>query len=160
MLRVPKRDCMIRAMISAAALLVAQASGPTPKPSPIPSPPVYAGNPATHFSVEKRIEGFDPDGKARLLLVAHFFDAQNNPTTILANSDLSWLADRGHVQWQNRMRYGAPAALVLVDTEGPIHVTVRANQPAIGSVAVFTDTRAWQQPRTVAQALGPHMVQI
>jgi hypothetical protein len=157
----PKHEGMLVSILAALTLTVAQATAqPAPAPKATPDTPIYVGNPATHFTVEKRIQGFDPDGKARLLLVAHFFDAQNNPTTILANSDLSWLADRGHVQWQNRMRYGSPAALVLVDTEGPIHVTVRANQPAIGSVAVFTDTRAWQQPRTVAKALGPHMVQI
>ncbi len=122
--------------------------------------PVYVGNPATHFTIEQRIEGFDPDGKARLLLVAHFLDAQNQPTRILANSDLDWSANRGHVQWQNRMRYSSPAAVVLVDTDGPIIVTIHANKPAIGTVSVHADTRIWRQPRVVASALGPHMVQI
>ncbi len=129
--------------------------------APAPSDaPVYMGNPATHFTIERRIEGFDPDGKARLLLVAHFLDAQNQPTQILANSDLDWSADRGHVQWQNRMRYGSPAAVVLVDTDGPVVATIRANKPAIGTVVVHADTRSWTQPRVVAAPLGPHMVQI
>ena len=122
--------------------------------------PVYAGNPATHFTIEQRALGFDPDGKARLLVVAHFLDAQNQPTRILANSDLDWSADRGHVQWQNRMRYGSPAAVVLVERDGPIVVTIHANKPAIGTVIVHADTRTWTQPRVVAAALGPHMVQI
>jgi len=144
-----------------AALLVAQATvQPAPSPSVTPDVPVYVGNPATHFTVEQRIEGFDPDGKARLLLVAHFLDAQNNATTILANSDLDWKADRGHVQWQNRMRYGSPAALVLVDTDGPIVATIHANKPAIGTVVVRANTRTWSQPRVVAAPLGPHLVQI
>ncbi|HTZ53483.1 MAG TPA: hypothetical protein VMB20_00350 [Candidatus Acidoferrum sp.] len=136
---------------------------PTPAPISTPAPsdaPVYAGNPATHFTIEQRIEGFDPDGKARLLLVAHFLDAANQPTKILANSDLDWTADRGHVQWQNRMRYGSPAALVLVDTDGPIVATIHANKPAIGTVTVHADTRSWTQPHVVAAPLGPHMVQI
>ncbi|HVA28869.1 MAG TPA: peptide ABC transporter substrate-binding protein [Candidatus Baltobacteraceae bacterium] len=119
-----------------------------PKPSPV-----------THFTIEKRIEGFDPDGKARLLLVAHFFNAQNQPV-VLTTSDLDWRADRGHVQWQTRMRYGTPAALVLVDTDGPIVARVHANIPAVGTVTVRADTRRWPQPRVVAAALGPHMVQI
>ncbi len=144
-----------------AALVFAQATvQPAPSPSVTPDIPVYVGNPATHFTVEPRIEGFDPDGKARLLLVAHFLDAQNQPTTILANSDLDWTADHGHVQWQNRMRYGSPAALVLVDSDGPIVATVHANKPALGTVIVHADTRTWTQPRVVAAALGPHMVQI
>ena len=125
-----------------------------------PDTPVYAGNPATHFTIEQRVEGFDPDGKARLLLVAHFLDAQNQPTQILANSDLDWSADRGHVQWQNRMRYGSPAAVVLVDTNGPVVATIRANKPAIGTVVVHADTRSWTQPHIVAAPLGPHLVQI
>ncbi|MGB6987124.1 MAG: hypothetical protein WBD74_14220 [Candidatus Aquilonibacter sp.] len=144
-----------------AALVVAQATvQPAPSPSITPDVPVYVGNPATHFTIEQRIEGFDPDGKARLLLVAHFLDAANQPTKILANSDLDWKADRGHVQWQNRLRYGSPAAVVLVDTEGPIVATIHANEPAIGTVIVRANTLTWTQPRVVAAALGPHMVQI
>lgn len=144
-----------------AALLVAQATvQPAPSPSITPDVPIYVGNPATHFTVEQRIEGFDPDGKARLLLVAHFLDAANQPTKILANSDLDWKADHGHVQWQNRMRYGSPAAVVLVDTDGPVVATIHANKPAIGTVVVRTDTRTWTQPRIVAAPLGPRMVQI
>lgn len=152
---------MIRSLFATLALLVAQTTAqPAPSPSVTPDTPVYVGNPATRFTVEPRIEGFDPDGKARLLLIAHFFDAQNQPTTILANSDFDWKADRGHVQWQNRMRYGSPAAVVLVDTDGPIVATVHANKPALGTVTLRTDTRTWPQPRVVASALGPHMVQI
>jgi hypothetical protein len=143
-----------------AALLAQATVQPAPSPSVTPDVPVYVGNPATHFTIEQRIEGFDPDGKARLLLVAHFLDAQNQPTKILANSDLDWSADHGHVQWQNRLRYGSPAAVVLVDTDGPLVATIRANKPAIGTVTVHTDTRTWNAPRVVAAALGPHMVQI
>ena len=152
---------MIPAVIIAFSLLLAQATvQPAPSPSITPDVPVYVGNPATHFTIESRIEGFDPDGEARLLLVAHFLDAQDRPTTILANSDLDWRADHGHVQWQNRMRYGSPAAVVLVDTDGPIVATIHANKPQLGTVVVRTDTREWKQPRVVAAALGPHLVQI
>lgn len=152
---------MIGPFVSMLVLTVAQATvQPAPSPSVTPDVPVYVGNPATHFTIESQPEGFDPDGKARWLLVARFLDAANRPTTILANSDLDWRADRGHVQWQTRMRYGAPAAIVLVDTDGPIVAHVHANKPALGTVTVDTDTRNWTQPRVVATALGPHMVQI
>jgi hypothetical protein len=152
---------MIHTILAAMTLVIAQATvQPAPSPSVTPDIPVYAGKPATHFTVEQRIEGFDPDGKARLLLVAHFLDAQNQSTMILANSDLDWSADHGHVQWQNRMRYGSPAAVVLVDTDGPIVATIHANKPALGTVIARTDTRTWTEPRVVAEPLGPHMVQI
>ncbi|HTV91780.1 MAG TPA: hypothetical protein VMG98_03600 [Verrucomicrobiae bacterium] len=152
---------MITAIIAALTMLMGQASvQPAPSPSVTPDVPVYVGNPATHFTVEERVEGFDPDGDARLLLVAHFFDAQNQPTRILANSDLDWMADRGQVQWQNRMRYGSPAAIVLVNTDGPIVATIHANMPALGTVVVHSDTRTWTGQRVVAKALGPRMVQI
>lgn len=152
---------MIRASIAAlafAAQTVAAAAAPSPAPTP--DTPVYVGNPATRFSVEKRALGFSPDGKARLLLIARFFDSQGRPTRILANSDLDWHSSRGHVQWQNRMRYGAPAAIVSVATQGPLTVTVRANKPALGTQVVTTNPRFWTQPRVVAQALGPHAVQV
>lgn len=152
---------MIRASILT-VVLVAQAAvaSAAPAPTPTPDTPVYVGNPATHFSVEKRILGFSPDGKARLLLIARFYDAQGHPTTILANSDVDWHASRGHVQWQNRMTYGAPAAIVSVATQGPLTVTVRANKPALGTQTVSTNPRRWTQPRVVAQALGPHAIAI
>jgi hypothetical protein len=151
---------MIHTIFATLALLAQATVQPAPSPSVTPDVPVYIGNPATHFTIEQRIEGFDPDGKARLLLVAHFLDAQDQPTKILANSDLNWSADHGHVQWQNRLRYGSPAAVVLLDSDGPVVATIRANKPAIGTVIVRADTRTWKQPRVVAMPLGPHMVQI
>jgi hypothetical protein len=151
-------------MIALLVSLVLAAAGatvqPAPSPSVTPDVPFYVGNPATHFTVEALPQGFDPDGKARWLLIAHFLDAQNKPTMILANSDLDWRADRGHVQWQNRMRFSGPAAFVLVDTDGPIVATIAAKKPALGTVVVRTDTRTWKEPRSVAEALGPHAVAI
>jgi hypothetical protein len=156
---------MIRTAFALAALLVAQAGTPgVPYPEPVPSPtpdvPVYVGNAATHFTVESRPLGIDPDGRATWLLIAHFYDAQNKPTTILANSDLDWVADRGHVQWQSRMRFGSPAAIVTTDRDGIINAKITANMPHFGSVRISTNTRAWKTPHVVAQPLGPYLVQI
>ncbi len=150
---------MLRTTIAALALLAASA-GATPAPTPTPDTPVYVGNPATHYRLESRPLGVDPDGTARWLVIAHFLDAQNNETQILANSDLSWDSDRGHVQWQNRMRYGSPAAMVTTTLTGPITLRVRANKPAFGAQRIVTDTRKWRSQPLVAEALGPHMIQI
>lgn len=156
---------MIRTAFVLAALLVARSSTPgvpypAPTPTATPDTPVYVGNPATHFTVESRPLGIDPDGRATWLLIAHFLDARNKPTMILANSDLSWVADRGHVQWQARMRFGNPAAIVTTDRDGIINAKITANMPAFGSVRISTNTQTWKTPRVVAQALGPYMVQV
>jgi len=153
------------------AFTVAQASpqpanAPTPVPSAAPSPaptstaPVYAGNPAASFRVVASPSGFDPDGNARWVITTQFYDAQGQPTRIVANSDIDWPSKDGYVQWQTRMRYGQPAAILKTTKDGPLSMTVRLNMPKIGSTVVRTDTRAWKYPRVVAAALGPHTVQI
>jgi len=138
-----------------AAIAIAAAS-----PAATPDVPVYAGNPATHFRVEQRFLGVDPDGALRILLLTRFFDAQDRPTEILANSDFDWRADHGSIQWQNRMRFGTPAAIVSTFDEEPIVATIHANNPDIGTVVVHIDPRAWKGPRTAVGALGPRLVRV
>jgi hypothetical protein len=142
------------------AALFAALAFATASPSPTPDVPVYAGNPATHFTIEPRFLGVDPDGALRVLLLARFLDAQGQATAILANSDLDWRTDHGTIQWQNRMRYDTPSAIVSTVDEQPIVATVHANLPAIGTVVVRIDPRAWKGLRTVAGALGPHLARI
>ncbi len=144
-----------------AAALYAQAS-PTPVPnaSPTPTALIYYGNPAVRMHVQSRALGFDADGNARWLVVARFFDAQGRPTRIMANSDLDWISSDGYVQWQTRLRYGQPAAILKTHRNGPLTMRVRANAPKLGTLVVHTDTRTWRGARVIAQALGPHMVQI
>lgn len=127
---------------------------------PTSTAPVYAGNIATHFTVDARPLGFDPDGNARYLLVAHYLDAQNATTKVFANSDVNWVANRGYTQWQTRMRFGQPAAIIKVNTDGPIVVRVTSNVPKLGTIVVRTDTRTWEAARVVAEALGPHLIQV
>ncbi|MDE2482767.1 MAG: hypothetical protein KGN02_11300 [bacterium] len=146
---------MMRAL--ALAALVAQAS---PLPSPTPTGPIYAGNPAVRFTLESHPLGVSPDGAARWLVEARFFDANGMPTRILANSDIGWSAPGAYVQWQTRMRYGTPAAIVSTTRDGPLRIEARAHVPAIGSAVASTDTRAWPAARVVARALGPHLVQV
>jgi len=149
---------MIAAILAAASMV--PTSTPAAHPSPTPTGLIYAGNPAARMSVESRILGFDPDGNANWLVVTHFFDAQANPTRIMANSDLDWLSRDGYVQWQTRMRYGQPSAILKTQRDGPLTLTVRANVPRLGSVRLRTDTRTWSGPRVVGEALGPHAIQI
>ena len=139
--------------------LFAQAS-PTPTPSPQPTGLIYYGNPAAKLTVVSRPLGFDPDGNARWLVVARFLDAQGKPTRIMANSDLDWISRDGYVQWQTRLRFGQPAAILKTQRNGPLRIVVRSNTPKLGSVMVTTDTRKWAGARVVAQALGPHVIQI
>ena len=135
---------------------------PTPEPnaSPTPTGIIYYGEPAVRFSVESRRLGFDPDGNARWLLVAHYYDAQGNTTRIMANSDLDWLSSDGYVQWQTRLRYGQPAAILKTHKNGPLTIVVRSNTPKLGSKTLHTDTRTWAGSRVVAEPLGPNAIQI
>ncbi len=132
-----------------------------PVPTPTPNVPVYSGNPAVRMAVDARPLGFDADGNARWLVVSKFFDAGGKPTEILANSNLDWVSPHASfVQWQTRIRYGQPAAIVRTRRNGPLSLLVRATQPKLPSVRVTTNTRYWSGPRVVAAALGPDMVQI
>jgi hypothetical protein len=104
--------------------------------------------------------GFDPNGNARWLVLTKFFDAQRNPTLIMENSDFTWTSPSGRVQWQTRMRFGQPSAILITHSDGPLSMTVHANRPKLGTLTVRTDTRRWPQPRVVAEALGPHAISI
>ncbi|MDP9019060.1 MAG: hypothetical protein M3N19_12170, partial [Candidatus Eremiobacteraeota bacterium] len=100
-------------------------------PSPRPSGPVYVGNPAARLTLESRPLGVDPDGYARWLLVARYVDAQGRPTKIMLNSDLDWMPDRGAAQWQARMHFGQPAAIIRLNELRPVRIRVRSNLPKL-----------------------------
>ncbi|HZZ64078.1 MAG TPA: hypothetical protein VFE17_01140 [Candidatus Baltobacteraceae bacterium] len=154
---------MIFALPLLLGALLSQA-GPTPTPVPNPSPTptglVYYGKPAVRFALDARPLGFDADGNAQWLLVSKFFDAQGRPTRIMANSDIDWTSHDGYVQWQTRLRYGQPSAILKTHRNGPLSMTVRANQPALGTQIEHADTRTWRGPRVLAQAVGPREIQI
>lgn len=137
--------------------LAVQTQGPAQATS---GTPVYIGNPAASVRIETRILGVSPDGYARWLAIAHFYDARGKPTRILANSNLNWVPSSGRAQWQNRMRYGQPSAIVSTDRNGTIVLTVLPTLPKLPQVTVRTDTRTWRGPRVAAGAIGPHLVEI
>ena len=141
-------------------LLAQLTPAPAATPSPVPTGPIYVGNPATHFRLESRPLGFDPDGNARWLVVVRYLDAQNQPTKIMLNSDLDYQEDRGLMQWQPRMRFGQPSAIVTTTQPGLLTLTVTSNTPFKGKQVARTDPAAWHFARVVAAPLGPHLIQI
>lgn len=143
------------------AALLAQAS-PTPSPAPTPTPagPLYWGKPAARMTVDSRPLGFDPDGNARWLVIARYWDASGKPTRVMAGGNVDWTSEDGYVQWQTRLRYGQPAAILKTHRSGVLTMHVHSTMPAFPAIDVRTDTRTWKGPRVVAQALGPHTVQL
>src|SRR5579884_953464 len=153
------------ALFTILAALLAQAAPPatpTPAPAPTPTPsgPVYFGKPAVRMTVESRPLGFDPDGNARWLVVAHYWDANGKRTRVMAGGNVDWTSSDGFVQWQTRMRYGQPSAILHAAHGGVLTMTAHSTIPSFPAITVHTDTRTWRAPRVVAQALGPYAVQI
>ena len=142
------------------ALLAQATPTPAPTPSPAPSGIVYWGKPAVRMTLDSRPLGFDADGNARWLLVARYWDAQGKPTRVMMNGNVDWTSPGGYVQWQTRMRYGQPAAILKTHRGGVLTMNVHSTQPAFPAVVMHTDTRTWRSPRVVAQSVGPRMVQI
>jgi hypothetical protein len=154
------RPFLLRAFAAMLGMTLAGATAqPTPAPAPSPAP-IYYGRPPVRMALESRPLGFDPDGNARWLVVVRLFDAQGRPTRIMENDNVDWSAPSGWVQWQPKLAYGNPAAILTTNQAGPLALTARANVPDLGTMTVHTDTRAWHGPRVVARALGPHAIQI
>ena len=137
---------------------------PTPLPSSAPAPQptvLWNGAPAASFGLEVEPLGVSPDGDARALVRVVLRDAQGNPTRLRRGADFDYFTDRGEAQWQTRLRYGGPAAIVAVRDDGPASVRVVANRPAgLGEQRIAFDTRTWRGPRAVAAAIGPHLVRV
>lgn len=130
-------------------------------PAPLPTPIAWVGSPANRMTLASQPLGIDPDGKARWLVRVRFVDSENRATGLLHGGDIEFHASRGSVQWQTRTRYGGPAAIVSTTADGPLAVRAAATDPAaLGEVRATTDTRRWSTPRVVAEALGPHLVQL
>jgi hypothetical protein len=152
------------AALIVAALLAQVTPTPTPTPAPAPTPtpsgPVYWGRPAVRMTVDSRPLGFDPDGNARWLLTARYWDAEGKPTRVMAGGNVDWTSGDGFVQWQTRLRYGQPSAILHAAHNGVLTMVAHSTQPNFPAITLRTDTRTWKAPRVVAQALGPYAVQI
>lgn len=141
--------------------LLAQATPtPVPNPSPTPTGIIYWGKPAVAVRFVTRPLGFDPDGNARWLVVSKYFDAQGRATRVMENGNVDWTSSDGYVQWQTRLAYGQPAAILSANHAGVLTMRMHATAPNLGWFIARTDTRTWHFPRVVAKALGPHEIQI
>src|SRR5665213_3471272 len=112
-------------------LLTAQSPSPlawpTPLPSSAPAPQptvLWSGAPGVAFALEAEPLGVSPDGEARALVRVVLRDAQGNATRLRRGADFDFFTDRGEAQWQTRLRFGGPAAIVAVRDEGALKVRV------------------------------------
>ena len=152
-------------LLAAGAALVANAqplAWPTPLPRSTPAPQptqLWSGAPASAFALTVEPLGVTPDGEARALVRVALRDPGGAPTLLRRGGDFTFRVDRGSVQWQTRLRYGGPAAIVAVRDAGPVAIHVVANQPpSLGAARAGFATRA--EPVVVAGALGPHLVRL
>jgi hypothetical protein len=170
-LTVRRASCALAVAACAFVLLTAQApqslvpfAWPTPLPSSAPAPQptvLWSGAPASSFALDVLPLGVSPDGAAQALVRVVLHDAQGNTVRLRRGADFDYFTDRGETQWQTRLRYGGPAAIVSVRDEGPVNVRVVANRPAgLGEQKASFDTRAWRTPHAVAAAMGPHLVRV
>ncbi|HEX3550217.1 MAG TPA: hypothetical protein VHT53_07580 [Candidatus Elarobacter sp.] len=151
-----------------AALALAAAAAPLtwptalPTTAPAPSPTVlWSGAPATSFALETEPLGVTPDGLANVLVRVVLRDPSGAVVRLRRGADFDFFTDRGDVQWQTRLRYGGPAAIVSVRDDGVVHVRAVANVPAaLGTASATFDTRAWRFARVAAGAVGPHLVRV
>ena len=162
----------LAALIPLAALAVLAFSAQSPSPfawptplpttAPAPQPTVlWNGAPGASFALTAEPLGVSPDGEARALVRVALRDAQGNPTRLRRGADFDYFTDRGEAQWQTRLRYGGPAAIVSVRDEGVVTVRVVANRPpGLAEQRVSFDTRAWRTPHVVASAVGPRLVRV
>jgi hypothetical protein len=131
-------------------------------PTPLPARPVFGGARPARTILEKRALGVSPDGVLRFLVRVRFVDADGAPTALLGGGDVAFDASGADAsaQWQTRMRFGAPSAIVAFSHPGTAVVTVRA---AVGTplapVRIRLDARA-RTPAVSAEALGPRAVRI
>jgi hypothetical protein len=107
--------------------------------------------------LEARPLDVSPDGAARWLVRARFIDARGRPTELLGGGDVTFVPSRGSAQWQTRLRFGGPAAIVSTFDDGPLRVRATADVGVpVPAARTATDTRSWRVSRVVASALGPH----
>jgi hypothetical protein len=133
---------------------------PTSVPAPQPTV-LWQSTPAASFALEVRPLGVSPDGDAQALVRVVLRDASGAVVRLRRGADFDYFSTPGTAQWQTRLRYGGPAAIVSVRDDGPVAVRVVANRPhELGTQRASFDTRTWRAARTVAAAVGPHLVRV
>ena len=156
---------MIRAIVLGAVLAQAGAaplsSEPIPWTRPTPTPVLWDGAPAVRYSVTLESLDLSADGTARILVRVRFRAASGAETHLLRGGDFDYFPSRGAAQWQTRLRYGGPAAIVRVNESGPLDVRVVAKKPTgLGTVRAHPSAAQLVVPPIIARAIGPHLVQL
>jgi hypothetical protein len=156
---------LVLALIAAATAAPATPfAWPTPltTTAPAPQPTVlWDPAPAASFGIAVQSLGVSPDGDARALVRVVLRDARGDGTRLRRGGDFDYFTDRGSVQWQTRLRFGGPAAIVSLRDDAPATITVVANRPpGLPARHATYDPRTWRGPRVVAAALGPQLVRI
>ena len=126
---------------------------------------VWSGAPAAHLFLDAHSLGITPDGDARFLVRALFTDKRGRAVTPIKGGNIDFIPSRGDAQWQTRLRFNAPSAVVSTTEEGPLEVDARASADLGGfSARVLIDGRSARSRRrvegAVGAAVGPHLVQI
>ncbi len=124
---------------------------------------IFGGSTPKRLVLDQRALGVSPDGLLRFLVRARFLDARGMPTTLLGGGDVAFDIVSGYAsaQWQTRLRFGGPAAIVSFARAGTATLLVRAAVGArLAPVRIRFDTRDWHGPRVVAEALGPYAIQL
>ncbi|MEA2784986.1 MAG: hypothetical protein QOF71_1090, partial [Candidatus Eremiobacteraeota bacterium] len=145
-----------------AALLPVAWPTAMPTSAPAPQPTVlWQTAPASSFALDVRPLDVSPDGEARALVRVVLRDASGAVVRLRRGADFDYFSTPGSAQWQTRLRFGGPAAIVSVRDDGPVTVRVVANRPQeLGTQHASFDTRTWRVARTVAVAAGPHLVRV
>ena len=78
----------------------------------------------------------------------------------MGGGNVDWTSSDGYLQWQTRLRYGQPAAILKSTHDGVLTMNVHSTQPNFPAITIRTDTRTWRGARVVAQPLGPRAIQI
>ena len=137
---------------------------PTAMPTSVPAPQptvLWQTAPASSFALDVQPLDVSPDGDARALVRVVLRDASGAIVRLRRGADFDFFSTPGGAQWQTRLRYGGPAAIVSVRDDGPVAVRVVANRPQeLGTQSASFDTRTWRIARTVALAAGPHLVRV
>ena len=163
-----RRLAIVVALAAGVATLGAQGPVPfawptaMPTSAPAPQPTVlWQTAPAASFALDVQPLDVSPDGDARALVRVVLRDPSGAVVRLRRGADFDFFSTPGSAQWQTRLRYGGPAAIVSVRDDGPVSVRVVANRPPeLGTQLASFDTRTWRVARTVAVAAGPHLVRV
>jgi hypothetical protein len=139
----------------------ATAASPVPTALPSSSGATFLPDPPVAMRLAVRPLGVSPDGVLRWLVLAEFRDASGAPTTLVRGGDVDVSASGASAQWQTRLRFGGPSAIVSTPVDATIVVRARADVGvALPPQTLALRTHDDATPRVVARALGPHLVQI